>query len=392
MYCIDMMRMFQLRRGAWMRFLFLACIAASAFYLCAMRDGKSGGVGYDFDHQPLDRSQGGSYAGMLEEAQRSVVSVYTSELVQYLRYGGSSRDDLLREFLGMPRSRRQGSSIETRKVPQGVGSGVIVDSDGYIITNDHVIANQQRGVADEILVRLSNGREYKAAVVGRDPKTDIAVLKVDASGLPVAKITDSEGTKVGDVVFAIGNPMGVGLTVTSGIISAKNRNIGIYGAEGYENFIQTDASINPGNSGGALVDVRGRLVGINSAIMSRSGGNVGIGFAIPSNLAVDVSKQLIRNGRVQRRTIGVYISLLTARQAQVMGVRENAIFIKGVLDGSAAAKAGIRAGDVVTKINGRVLGGLGSFRSSVAHLKKGERIKVTVVRDKRELELGLTVE
>ncbi len=375
-----------------MKMLFLGCIAGSAFYLYAYRGGATSGADFSFDNSPIDRSQGGSYAGMLEKAQQSVVSVYTAELVQYLRYGGSSRDDLLREFLGLPRSGRRGSSIETRKVPQGVGSGVIVDSNGYIITNDHVIANQQRGVADEILVRLSNGKEYKARVVGRDPKTDIAVLKVDARGLPVAKITDSEATKVGDVVFAIGNPMGVGLTVTSGIISAKNRNIGIYGAEGYENFIQTDASINPGNSGGALVDVRGRLIGINSAIMSRSGGNVGIGFAIPSRLAVDVSKQLIRDGKVQRRTVGVYISLLTGRQAKGLGVRENSVFIKGVVAGSSAEKAGIKAGDVVTKINGRAIEGLGSFRSSVAHLKKGERIEVMVVRGKKEFKLNLTVE
>ena len=286
------------------------------------------GLGLNIDSQPIDRSNGASYANMLEKAQKSVVSVYTAELVQYLRYSGSSRDDLLREFFGLPPTNRRGSNVETRKIPQGVGSGVIVRANGYIITNNHVISNQQGGVADEILVRLSNGKEYKAKVVGRDPKTDVAVLKVNATGLPTAKIADSKQTRVGDIVFAIGNPMGVGLTVTTGIISAKNRNIGIYGLDGYENFIQTDASINPGNSGGALVDIKGRLIGINSAIVSGSGGNVGIGFAIPSNLAVDVSSQLVKTGKVNRRTIGVYIAPISEVEAQRLGLSNKSVLIQ----------------------------------------------------------------
>jgi len=350
------------------------------------------GLGLSIDSQPIDRSNGASYANMLEKAQKSVVSVYTAELVQYLRYSGSSRDHLLREFFGLPPTNRRGSNVETRKIPQGVGSGVIVRANGYIITNNHVISNQQGGVADEILVRLSNGKEYKAKVVGRDPKTDVAVLKVNATGLPTAKIADSKQTRVGDIVFAIGNPMGVGLTVTTGIISAKNRNIGIYGLDGYENFIQTDASINPGNSGGALVDIKGRLIGINSAIVSGSGGNVGIGFAIPSNLAVDVSSQLVKTGKVNRRTIGVYIAPISEVEAQRLGLSNKSVLIQDVLAKTAAAKAGLRAGDIITHINNRAIEGVGSLRSSIAHLKKGDVVNIDIWRDQKKYRASLTIE
>ena len=180
--------------------------------------------------------------------------------------------------------------------------------------------------------------------------------------------------------------------MTSGIISAKNRNIGIYGLEGYENFIQTDASINPGNSGGALVDIKGRLIGINSAIVSRSGGNVGIGFAIPSNLAVDVSSQLIQTGKVKRRTIGVYISLISGMEAQQLGLSNESVVIKDVLPQTAAAKAGLQAGDVITHINGRAIEGIGSFRSSIAHLKQGESVDVNFWRMNKKHQASLLIE
>jgi len=375
-----------------MKWLLLLCVVSSSYYLLASRGNDSKEMNFNFDHNPIDRANGASYATMLEEAQKSVVSVYTAELVQYLRYGGSSREEALREFLGFPPRGRRGSSVETHKIPQGVGSGVILNSEGYIITNNHVISNKQNGVADEILVRLNNGEEYKAKVVGRDPKTDVAVLKINAVKLPFAKIADSEETKVGDIVFAIGNPMGVGLTVTSGIISAKNRNIGIYGLEGYENFIQTDASINPGNSGGALVDIKGRLIGINSAIVSRSGGNVGIGFAIPSNLAVDVSSQLIKTGKVNRKKIGVYISPILEEEAQQLGLSKHSVVIQRVLEGSAAAQAGLESGDIITHIHDRAIQGIGSFRSSVAHLKKGGEIVIRFWRNNQKHRVSLSMD
>ena len=354
----NLMKILKKNSNSMMKWLLILCAVCSACYLLASRGNDSKEVNFSFDDQPIERSQGMSYATMLEEAQKSVVSVYTAELVQYLHYNGSSRDDLLRDFLGLPPTNRRGSSVETRKVPQGVGSGVIFDSDGYIITNDHVISNEQSEVADEILVRLNNGDEYKAEVVGRDPKTDVAVLKVNVSDLPVAKIADSEETKVGDIVFAIGNPMGVGLTVTSG----------------------------------ALVDIKGRLIGINSAIVSRSGGNVGIGFAIPSNLAVDVSSQLIQTGKVKRRTIGVYISLISGMEAQQLGLSNESVVIKDVLPQTAAAKAGLQAGDVITHINGRAIEGIGSFRSSIAHLKQGESVDVNFWRMNKKHQASLLIE
>ncbi len=363
--------------------MLLPCFIGLTCYFSSERTKGADGLNVNIDSHPIDRSNGASYASMLEQAQKSVVSVYTAELVQYLRYSGSSRDDLLREFLGLPPMNRRGSNVETHKVPQGVGSGVILNANGYIITNNHVISNQQGGVADEILVRLSSGKEYKARVVGRDSKTDVAVLKVNAKGLSFAKVANSEQAKVGDVVFAIGNPMGVGLTVTSGIISAKNRNIGVYGMDGYENFIQTDASINPGNSGGALVDIKGRLIGINSAIVSRSGGNVGIGFAIPSNLAVNISTQLTKTGKVNRRTIGVYIAPISEAEAQHLGLSKKSVVVQRVLADTAAAKAGILPGDVITHINGRGLEGAGGLRSSIAHLKKGDVITIDLWRNNK---------
>lgn len=375
-----------------LKWMLLPCFIGLTCYFSSERTKGAEGLNVNIDSQPIDRSNGASYASMLEEAQKSVVSVYTAELVQYLRYNGSSRDDLLREFLGLPPMNRRGSNVETHKVPQGVGSGVILNANGYIITNNHVISNQQGGVADEILVRLSSGQEYKARVVGRDPKTDVAVLKVNAKGLSFAKVANSEQTKVGDVVFAIGNPMGVGLTVTSGIISAKNRNIGVYGMDGYENFIQTDASINPGNSGGALVDIKGRLIGINSAILSRSGGNVGIGFAIPSNLAVNISTQLTKTGKVNRRTIGVYIAPISEAEAQRLGLSNKSVVVQSVLAGTVAANAGILPGDVITHINGRGLEGAGGLRSSIAHLKKGDAITIDLWRNNNKHRVRLSIE
>lgn len=372
--------------------MFGLCFIGLTSFACSGWASGAEGLNLRIDDQSIDRSNGASYAGMLEQAQKSVVSVYTAELVQYLRYSGSSRDDLLRDYLGLPPTGRRGSNLETHKVPQGVGSGVILNTNGYIVTNNHVISNKQGEVADEILVRLTNGKEYKARVVGRDPQTDIAVLKVDATGLPSAKIANSKQTKVGDIVFAIGNPMGVGLTVTTGIISAKNRNIGIYGVDGYENFIQTDASINPGNSGGALVDIKGRLIGINSAIVSRSGGNVGIGFAIPSNLAVDVSTQLTKTGKVQRRTIGVYIAPITEAEAEHFGLSNKSVVIKNVIAETAAAKAGLLSGDIITHINDKAIGGSGHLRSSIAHLKKGDTVKMKIWRQSKTHSVSMLIE
>ena len=247
------------------------------------------------DSRPIERVGGAqptSYAPMLAKARQSVVSVYTSEVVRYVNRSGSREDQILRQLFGIRPPNDQGQ-VQEREVPQGVGSGVIISADGYILTNNHVVQDSRGGDADKILVRLSDETELEAKLIGRDPQTDIAVIKVETNDLPFIKVADSDEIMVGDIVFAIGNPLGVGLTVTSGIISATERSIGIYGHDGYEDFIQTDAAINQGNSGGALVDIEGRLIGINSAIKSTSGGSIGLGFAIPSNLAIQTATCLL---------------------------------------------------------------------------------------------------
>lgn len=227
------------------------------------------------DERPLDREDPNfrtSFAPQLKPAREAVVSVYTANVVRvYRRRGIDPREELLRRFYGMPRSRAD-TELEERWQAGGMGSGVVISPDGYIMTNSHVISDQEGDEADAVLVTLNDGRELEAKLIGRDPDSDLAVIKVDAEGLPTLPIADSEHLEVGDIVFAIGNPMGVGLTITQGIVSATGRsNLAILGKSGYEAFIQTDASINPGNSGGALVDAYGRLIGINTAILSRTG-------------------------------------------------------------------------------------------------------------------------
>jgi len=344
------------------------------------------------DSKPLNRSSENpisSYAPILNHVIPSVVSVHTAEVVKIVRSDGplSPEEEFLRRFFGFrtPRSRFQEPKIEERKVPSGVGSGVIVTSDGVILTNNHVVSDSQGGEADEVLVRLTDGRELKAEIIGRDPQTDVAVLKVDAKGLHAAPIADSENIAVGDIVFAIGNPMGVGLTVTQGIVSATGRSIGIYGEEGYENFIQTDASINPGNSGGALVDSEGRLIGINSAILSRSGGSIGLGFAIPSSLVVSMAEQLVEFGQVRRGYLGVQISDLSKDLANAFDLDStNGVLVNQVDDGTPAEKAGIERGDVIVSIGERPVNSVKELRLRICALTPGSETKVEVVRKGRK--------
>ncbi len=349
------------------------------------------------DSNPIDRDQSflpHSYATMLSSATPSVVSVYTARVVKVANSRGySPEEELLRRFFGVPIP-RQNRDIEPeeRKIPQGVGSGVIISKDGYIVTNNHVVSDERGEDADEVLVGLTDGRELEASIVGRDPLTDVAILKVNAENLPFIKIADSDTIAVGDVVFAIGNPMGVGLTVTQGIISAKNRSIGIYGDNGYESFIQTDASINPGNSGGALIDSKGRLIGVNSAILSRSGGNIGIGFAIPSNLAVNISTQLVSTGEVRRGFLGVSISDLSQDMAEAFGLEgTKGVLINDVEKMSAAAEGGLERGDVVVSIDGKAVETANEFRIRVGHTTPGSEIGIEVIRDGKRKKLNLVV-
>jgi serine protease Do len=267
----------------------------------------------------------------------------------------------------------------------GLGSGVIVDKDGYILTNNHVIKD-----ADEIKVKLSDKREFKGKVIGTDPKTDIAVIKIDSNHLPVLKLGDSDKLKVGETVIAIGNPFGLSQTVTSGIVSATGRaNVGI---ADYEDFIQTDAAINPGNSGGALVNVRGELVGINTAIFSTSGGYQGIGFAIPSNMAKTVMENLIKKGKVVRGWIGVSIQPITPDLAKQFGIKDDKGALVGdVVEDSPAEKAGLQRGDVIVEFDGREVADTSSLRNNVSGTPPGKKVTLKIMRDGKMQKVDVTI-
>ena len=335
-----------------------------------------------------------SYASILETATPAVVAVHTARIVRVSRSRGMSQEEeWLRRFFGLPApDYDQNAQPEERKIPQGIGSGVLISSNGYIITNNHVVQNERGEDADEVLVRLNDGRELEAEIIGRDPLTDIAIIKIEAEGLPAIPIADSDNIEVGDVVFAIGNPMEVGLTVTQGIVSATDRRIGIYGEEGYESFIQTDASINLGNSGGALIDSRGRLIGVNSAIISRTGGSIGIGFAIPSNLATSIAKQLVETGEVRRGFLGVSISDLTPDMAEAFDIDQSkGVLINDVEEDSAADQGGLKRGDVIISLNGKPVETSNEFRIRIGHTMPGTPIEMEVLRDRTKKSLDMVV-
>jgi serine protease Do len=268
---------------------------------------------------------------------------------------------------------------------QSLGSGVIVSPDGYIITNYHVIEK-----ADEIKVTLYDKGDYKGKVIGSDPKTDIAIIKISAKDLPAIKLGDSDNLRVGEFVLAFGNPYGFSHTVTMGIVSAVGRaNVGV---ADYENFIQTDAAINPGNSGGPLVNIRGELVGVNTAIFSRTGGYQGIGFAVPSNMAKAVMEQLIKEGKVTRGWLGVTIQSVTPELAKEFGLdKSSGAIISEVFKGSPAEKAGLRRGDVLLEVNGKTVKDAASLRNIVAQSKVGSNIKIKIMRENEPIVLTATV-
>src|SRR5688572_14256896 len=291
------------------------------------------------DSKPVSR-QGPtvtSFAPVVKKVIPSVVQVTVSSKPKKIPSMDFPDHPLFRRFFGDDFAPERNFRAPRQ---HGMGSGVIVSKDGYLLTNNHVVDN-----ADEVKVILNDGREFTAKVVGKDPKTDIAVLKIDAKDLPAIPVADSDQSEVGDLVLAVGNPFGVGQTVTMGMVSATGRgNLGL----DYEDFIQTDAAINPGNSGGALVDAEGRLIGINTAILSRSGGNQGIGFAVPVNLARTVMESLIKDGRVVRGFMGVNIQDLTPELAKGFDLdRTSGVVVADVTPNSPAAKAGLKSGDIV---------------------------------------------
>src|SRR3954469_23523253 len=328
-----------------------------------------------------------SYADVVSVAAPAVVTIRTSgkAKVSPTQFDGQDPDDLLRRFFGdqFGRGQRTPRSQRTR----ALGSGVIVTTDGYILTNNHVVEN-----ADEIKVDLNDDRTVTAKLVGTDKPSDLALLKVNASDLHPIALGNSDGVKVGDVVLALGNPLGVGQTVTMGIISAKGRSTGV-GDGGYEDFLQTDAPINHGNSGGALVNTKGELVGINSQILSSNDGNIGIGFAIPSNMAKNVMEQLRTNGKVTRAQLGVTVQGVTPEMAESLGLKHSTgAIVSSVTDGSAADKAGVKRGDVIQSFNGLPVHDTNTLRNRVAEAGPGSSAEVVLLRDGSEKRLTVKLD
>jgi serine protease Do len=325
-----------------------------------------------------------SFAPVVKKVSPAVVNVFTTTAPKKEANQNPFFDDpFFRRFFGdeVPGGRQRQSRAPKQ---HGLGSGVVVSDDGYILTNNHVVDN-----ADEIKVAFADEKEYTAKVIGRDDKSDIAVLKIDARNLPYVHLANTDNIEVGDVVLAIGNPFGVGQTVTMGIVSATGRgNIGL----DYEDFIQTDAAINPGNSGGALIDAEGRLIGINTAILSRSGGSQGIGFAIPANLARSVMESIVTEGRVVRGFMGVNIQDVTPNLAQEFNLKENSgAIIADVTPDSPAAKAGLKAGDIITQFNGKAVRDSRHLKLQVAQTAPNAKVPVQVVRDGSTKTLQVTL-
>ncbi len=316
----------------------------------------------------------GSYADAAMRAMPAVVNVYTAKQIAR----GVGEDPIARQFFG------ESANAEPQSVAR-LGSGVIVTADGFVLTNNHVVQ-----AADEIAVALGDGRRVDARLVGADPETDLAVLKIDLPNLPVMTFGRSETLKVGDVVLAIGNPFDVGQTVTMGIVSALGRtNLGI---NTFENFIQTDAAINEGNSGGALVDSNGHLVGINTAIFSRTGGSIGIGFAIPTSIITQVMNQIVQNGRVKRGYFGIELYDITPELVDALRLkRKDGVVVRGVLRNGPAGHAGMEPGDVVESINGVAVTERRAMLSQIAQLDPGVTASVRVLRDAREMDLKIKV-
>ncbi|HTH68008.1 MAG TPA: DegQ family serine endoprotease [Rhodanobacter sp.] len=330
------------------------------------------------DGQPMP-----SLAPMLQRVTPAVVNISTKTRVPVR--DAYFDDPMMRQFFGLP------AAPSRERVEQSLGSGVIVNAaKGYVLTNNHVV-----GGADDITVTLQDGRTFKGKLVGADPDTDVAVVQIPAQNLTALPLADSSKLRVGDYVVAVGEPFGLSETVTAGIVSALSRS-GLGGPDsassGYQNFIQTDASINPGNSGGALVNLRGELVGINTMIFSPSGGNVGIGFAIPSNLTSSVMAQLLAHGKVERGSLGMQTQAITPRIAQLLKLEDDkGVVVTGVNPGSAAEHAGLQPGDVLTTLNGKPLHNEQELRNTEGLLPLGSTVQLGVLRDGHSRQVSATL-
>jgi serine protease Do/serine protease DegQ len=322
-----------------------------------------------------------SLAPMLKNVIQGVVNIATEGKQEASQAANPFLDDpVFKHFFKMPEQPRQ------QRPSHSLGSGVIVDAEkGYIITNNHVIEK-----ADKITVTLRNGRQFTAKVIGTDEESDIAVIQIPAKDLTAVPVTDSDNLQVGDFVVAIGNPFGLGQTVTSGIVSALGRS-GL-GIESYEDFIQTDASINPGNSGGALVNLHGELIGINTAILSRSGANIGIGFAIPMNMVHKIMTQLIEHGEIRRGRLGVYIQDLTPDLAKAFKIQQHkGAVVSRVSPGSSAEKAGVHEGDIIITLNNKEIKSASNLRNSVGLMPIGKEVELGVLRDGKKMTINAVI-
>ncbi|MFY9986325.1 MAG: Do family serine endopeptidase [Chthoniobacterales bacterium] len=342
---------------------------------------------YDNTAINRDTTPGHSFAPIVQKVTPSVVQVYVTTKTGTGNFGMGNQDlqDQLRRFFG-----RQFPQMPEQQSPgeKALGSGIVISSDGYILTNNHVVQN-----ARTIQVKLTDGRTFSGKVIGTDPETDVALVKIDADNLQPITFADSDQAQVGDVVLAVGDPFGIGQTVTEGIISAKNRQGVSDDSSSDESFIQTDAAINPGNSGGPLIDTDGRLVGMNTAILSRSGGNQGIGFAVPSDLCRWVADSLIKNGKVERGMLGVVIQNLSPELAKAMNShRTSGALVSEVTPGTPADKAGIKSGDVVTQFDNKPVDDENSLKLMVAETAPGKSVPIQVDRNGQTLNLSVTLE
>ena len=322
-----------------------------------------------------------SYADTVSKVTPAVVTIHSQIRSRQPQQFPFMDDPFFRRFFG-----ERGQQAPNQPRQEGLGSGVIVRQDGYILTNHHVIDG-----ADQISVDLNDHRSLPAQLVGSDAPSDLAVLKVNASGLPVLPLGNSDQTRVGDVVLAIGNPLGVGQTVTMGIISAKGRQTGLSNGS-FEDFLQTDAPINRGNSGGALVNTNGELIGINSQILSPSGGSIGLGFSIPSNMARNVMEQLVNTGKVRRGQLGIVVLPIPSEEATKLGVKDGpGVVVYQVQSGSGADRAGLKAGDVITALNGTGVTDPNQFRNAIASTPPGTSVTLTVKRGGNEQQVRATL-